>query len=618
MHHGVGDGEKEENIDYRASFRLVRELMRTRLGGFALAFLFLIFATAVNLVNPVIAKTILDSVIPAHDSTRLVVYSVLYAANIFLSLVFNYLLYIQLVKTGQKLIVSLKKKLLDHLFTLGMDFYSENPVGKLSARVQSDTGTLYELFTETAVTIFKDIFMFIAVFVIMFFYNRELTMLLMPVFPVILLIVWLFVKLSSPLFVKSRKIMAEITGWLTEQLNGIEVLQAYNREENAASHMHELNERKFRAEYHAELYGVVFFLGIFALQPVSTAAVFGAGGIQVLHGKLTVGVLIMFILYITQLFEPIFRFSEHISIIQRSFSAAHRLSRLLAVKPSVCEVPEPCDIDSIKKGIEFRNVWMRYRKNSPWVLRNISFSLEKGHSIAIAGETGGGKTSLANLLFRFYDFQKGYVLVDGMDIRQLSFRSLRSVFGLIQQDIYLFPGTIMENLKMMDFSIPDSRVMDAIKIMGLEGFFRKLPLSMTVVEKGQNLSIGEKQVIALARALVLDQEFLVLDEATSHMDPYTERVVTGAVQRLLKHKTLIIIAHRLSTIRNVDRILMISGGELKESGTHDELIAAGGLYADYYRLQSGMPVKTEIGGNIEENINISGENMAGGTDEIRA
>ena len=210
MHHGVGDGEKEENIDYRASFRLVRELMRTRLGGFALAFLFLIFATAVNLVNPVIAKTILDSVIPAHDSTRLVVYSVMYAANIFLSLVFNYLLYIQLVKTGQKLIVSLKKKLLDHLFTLGMDFYSENPVGKLSARVQSDTGTLYELFTETAVTIFKDIFMFIAVFVIMFFYNRELTMLLMPVFPVILLIVWLFVKLSSPLFVKSRKIMAEI------------------------------------------------------------------------------------------------------------------------------------------------------------------------------------------------------------------------------------------------------------------------------------------------------------------------------------------------------------------------------------------------------------------------
>ena len=192
------------------------------------------------------------------------------------------------------------------------------------------------------------------------------------------------------------------------------------------------------------------------------------------------------------------------------------------------------------------------------------------------------------------------------------------MFGLIQQDIYLFPGTIMENLKMMDSSIPDSRVMDAIKIMGLEGFFRKLPLSMTVVEKGQNLSIGEKQVIALARALVLDQEFLVLDEATSHMDPYTERVVTGAVQRLLKHKTLIIIAHRLSTIRNVDRILMISGGELKESGTHDELIAAGGLYADYYRLQSGMPVKTEIGGNIEENINISGENMAGGTDEIRA
>lgn len=608
MHHGVGDGEKEENINYRASFRLVRELMSARIGGFALAFLFLILATAVTLINPVIAKTILDSVIPAHDSVRLIVYSCLYALNIFLSLVFNYLLYIQLVKTGQKLIVSLKKRLLDHLFTLGMDFYSENPVGKLSSRVQSDTGTLYELFTETAITIFKDIFMFLAVFGIMLFYNSKLTMLLMPVFPVILLIVWLFVKFSSPLFVKSRKIMAELTGWLTEHLNGIEVLQAYNREENASAHIHGLNERKFKAEYHAEFYGVVFFLGIFALQPVSIAAVFGSGGRQVLAGNLTVGVLIMFILYITQLFEPIFRFSEHISIIQRSFSAAHRLSGLLSVKPSVCEAAEPAEITSIKKGIEFKNVWMRYREHSPWVLKNISFSLEKGRSIAIAGETGGGKTTLANLLFRFYDFQKGSVLVDGIDIRKLSFNSLRSVFGLIQQDIYLFPGTLMENLKMMDSSIPDSRVINAIKLMGLEGFFRKRPLSMAIVEKGQNLSIGEKQIIALARAMVLNQEFLVLDEATSHMDPYTERVITGAVQRLLKHKTLIIIAHRLSTIKNVDRILMISGGELKESGTHDELVAAGGLYADYYRLQSGMPGKAAT--NKDGQIN-------GGRDDIR-
>ena len=588
MHSSDGDGEKEERIDYRASFRLVSGLMRAHIGGFALAFIFLIFATAVNLVNPVLAKHILDGAIPSQDYFRLAVYSAIYAGNIFLSLVLNYLLYIQLVKTGQNLIVSLKKKLLDHLFSLGMDFYSENPAGRLSSRVQSDTGTLYELFTETAITIFKDIFMFISVFAIMLFFNFRLTMILMPVFPVILLLVWFFVKLSSPLFVKSRKIMAELTGWLTEHLNGIEVLQAYNREETVCGHMHDLNERKFKAEYHAELYAVIFFLGIFALQPSATAAVFGFGGEQVLQGKLTVGVLIMFILYITQLFEPIFRFSEHVSIIQRSFSAAHRLDRLLALKPSINEKEQPSVISSVSKGIEFRNVWMRYKNDSPWVLKNVSFSIKKGESIAIAGETGGGKTTIANLLFRFYDFQKGRILIDGEDIQNISFKSLRSVMGLIQQDIYLFPGTMMDNLKMMDSSIPDEKVYEAIKLMGLDGFFRKHPLSMTIVEKGINLSIGEKQVIALARALVLDQDFLVLDEATSHMDPYTERLVTGAVQKLLEHKSLIIIAHRLSTIRNVDKILMISGGELREYGSHEELMSKNGLYAAYYRLQSGM------------------------------
>lgn len=596
MHHGPGDTEKEENINYKASFRLVRRLMAAHWKGFALAFVFLIFATAANLINPILAKQILDEAIPSHNSALLVIYSVSFAANVFLTLLLNYALYMQLVKTGQRLILSLKKQLLDHLLGLGMDFYAENPVGKISARVQSDTSTLYELFTETAITIFRDIFMFFCVFGIMLFYNYKLTLILMPAFPVILLLVWLFVKLSSPLFIKSRKIMAEITGWLTEHINGMEILQAYNRESNACGHMRDLNERKFNAEYHAELYGVVFFLGIFTLQPASTAAVFGIGGEQVLAGQLTVGVLIMFILYISQLFEPIFRFSEHISIIQRSFSAAHRLSGLLEIKPSVVESSSPKEISKIEKNIEFRNVWMRYKEDSPWVLKDVSFVLEKGKSIAIAGETGGGKTTIANLLFRFYDYQKGSILADGTDIRDISFRSLRSSLGLIQQDIYLFPGTMMDNLKMMDKSVSDDKVREAIKMMGLEDFFEKHPLDMEIMEKGINLSIGEKQVIALARALVLEQDFLVLDEATSHMDPYTERLITGAVQKLLEHKTLIIIAHRLSTIRNVDKILMVSGGELKEQGTHDELMAKGGLYAAYYKLQSGMSALAPEGG----------------------
>ncbi|HAU90272.1 MAG TPA: hypothetical protein DCW72_08690 [Elusimicrobia bacterium] len=230
---------------------------------------------------------------------------------------------------------------------------------------------------------------------------------------------------------------------------------------------------------------------------------------------------------------------------------------------------------------------MRYKEDAGWVLKDVSFRLPRGSSLAILGETGGGKTTVTSLLFRFYDYQKGHIEIDGTDLRKLSLGSLRQAIGLVQQDIYLFPGTVMQNLKLMDDTIPDSRVHDAIRTMGLDHFFKKHPLDKKVKEKGANLSIGEKQVISLARAMVLDQEVLVLDEATSNMDPHTERAITNAIRTLIRHKTVIVIAHRLSTVRSADRIMMISGGEVKELGTHDELLAQGGLYSKYYRLQFG-------------------------------
>lgn len=587
MHHEDFTEDKKEQINYKASFKLVLDLMLNQRRGFIIAFIYLIISTIIGLANPIFAKHILDVSIPQKDAHNLFLFTGFFTVNIFLSLCFNYLLYMQLVKTGQKIIVSLKKTMLAHILSLGMDFYSGYPVGRISARVQSDTSTLYELFTETAITIFKDVFMFFSVFGIMLFYNYKLTMILMPMFPVILVIVYFFVKLSSPLFIKSRKIMAELTGYITESLNGIDIIRAYNGEETACKKLYDINSRKFSAEYHSELYGVVFFLGIFALQPAGIAAVFGIGGEMALKGDITVGVLIMFILYITQLFEPIFRFSEHVSIIQRSFSAGHRIANILALKPGLVEKNNPLTINSIKKGIEFKNVWMRYSEKDNWVLKDVSFYLEKGKSIAIAGETGGGKTTISNLIFRFYEFQKGQVLVDGVDLKDISFKSLRSSIGLIQQDIYLFPGTMFDNLKMMDSTIPDRKVYDAVKMMGLEDFFKKHSLSKVIVEKGVNLSIGEKQVIALTRAMVLEQDFLILDEATSHMDPYTERLVTAAIKKLLKHKTLMVIAHRLSTIKDVDNILVLSGGKVKESGTHNQLLSLGGLYSKYYQLQNG-------------------------------
>jgi len=256
-------------------------------------------------------------------------------------------------------------------------------------------------------------------------------------------------------------------------------------------------------------------------------------------------------------------------------------------RPAIVDGPAPRYIHSIREGIEFRNVWMRYADDSPWVLKDISFKLPKGKSLAIVGETGGGKTTVTNLLFRFYTPQKGKILIDGVNLSDIGLNSLRTAIGLVHQDIYLFPGTIMQNLKLMDEAIPDSMVHDAIKTIGLEAFFKHHGLNKHIVEKGVNLSAGEKQVISLARAMVLNQEVLVLDEATSHIDPHTERLINTAMRRLLSSRTMIVIAHRLSTILNADNILLVSEGEIKESGTHSQLLAKGGIYSKFYKLQFG-------------------------------
>ena len=584
--HDDGQDPKEK-INYKAAFRLLYGLVKTRKRPFLAAFAYMSAATLLNLLIPIIAKYVIDTAIPARDPRALLLATGVYLVTTLLFLYFNYLQVLQLARTGQSLIVELKHRILAHMLSLDLEFYSSTPVGRLNARVQSDTSTLYALFTNTVITIVNDVVMFAVVFFVMAYYNLKLTLMLVPMFPVLAALGWVFVKVTSPMFVRVRKIAAEVPGFLTEQLNGIGVLQAFSREADTSAKMEALNQKKFTAEINVELYTVVFFLSIVFLHPAATAAVFHYGGRLVLEGKLTVGVIVMFILYLGYLFEPIFRFSEHLSIIQRSFSAGHRIARILDLRPALTEPERPHFLNTVRDSIEFRNVWMRYKEEAGWVLKDVSFTLPRGKSLAILGETGGGKTTVTSLLFRFYDFQKGHIQIDGTDIRKLSLGSLRSAIGLVQQDIYLFPGTVMDNLKLMDTSIPDSRVHDAIRLMGIEAFFKKHPLDKKVKEKGANLSIGEKQVISLARAMVLDQEVLVLDEATSNMDPHTERLITTAIKNLLRHKTVIIIAHRLSTVRNADRVMMISGGEVKELGTHDELLAQGGLYSKYYRLQFG-------------------------------
>ncbi|MEI7529131.1 MAG: ABC transporter ATP-binding protein [Elusimicrobiota bacterium] len=589
MHGDRGDDgqDPKEKINYRATFHMLSGLMRPEKRGFAVAFWWLSLSTAMNLLSPIIAKYIIDTAIPSKSVRLLTAVVGALFLNSVLFMTSNYLLQMRLVRTGQQIITDLKKRMLAHMLALDLPFYAEYPVGRLTARIQSDTSSLYSLFTETTVTIFRDILMFVVTFGVMFYFSRRLTLLISSVFPLVLAISFVFLGKSTTLFVAVRKLASEISGFLTEHINAIALLQAFNREGMAAAKLEAINKKKFDTELRAEFMMIIFYLSIVLLSPVSIAIILGVGGGWAIDRTISIGTLVLFILYIDKLFEPVFRLSEHISIIQRSFAAGHRIHRILERRPAIVDVPRPRYIRSIREGIEFRNVWMRYADDAPWVLKDVSFKLPKGKSLAIVGETGGGKTTVTNLLFKFYTPQKGRILIDGVDLPEIGLNSLRTAIGLVHQDIYLFPGTIMQNLKLMDETIPDSMVHDAIKTIGLEAFFKHHSLNKHIVEKGVNLSAGEKQVISLVRAMTLNQEVLVLDEATSHIDPYTERLINTAMQRLLQAKTMIVIAHRLSTIRHADNILLISEGEIKESGTHAQLLEKGGIYSKYYKLQFG-------------------------------
>ncbi len=582
------DLDKKEKIDYKSSFRLIYSLLKPYKKNLYTAFFYLILSTGTSLLIPLLAKYAIDEGIKKKNLKYLLIIMSAYLINTLFFLLMNYLSSMKLIETGQDLILGLKKKLYDHLLNLDIDYYSKNPVGKIMARIQSDTSALYELFTQTVVSIFKDILLFIAIFVIMFYSNAKLAKILLPIVIFIAIIVKIFIDKSSSIFVSVRKIISEISGFISERLNSISTIQTFNKEKQEEETLDKFNIKKFNAALRGEFYSIIFFMTIIMFDPISKALIFAYGGSNVIAGTLSIGALIMFILYVGQLFEPIFMFSEHISIIQKSFSAGHRINNILSTKPRIVNVENPVYLDSFSKSIKFENVHMKYQEDTDWIIRNLSFEIPKGKAIAVAGKTGGGKTTITNILLRFNDYQKGNVYIDGIELKKTNIKSIRKLIGLVQQDIYLFPGTVAENLKLMDKNIDDSRLDYAIKTLELEYFYKKHPLNKKITEKGNNLSQGEKQIISLTRSMVLDQEILCLDEATSNIDPYTERMLTRAIKNMMKHKTVFIIAHRLSTIESADNIIFLHNGEIAEEGTHEELMAKKGHYFKYYSLQTGI------------------------------
>lgn len=503
----------------------------------------------------------------------------------------GYVLSVALESLGVRMVSALKETLFGHMLDLDAAYFDQFAVGKLIARVESDTEAIRRLFTTTMFTMLGSLVSLVGMVVIMISVSARLFLAIATILPVLAALTVVYQRKVRPLYAVVRQKYAAIVGFLTEILQGMRVVQAFSRETAVTSRLRELNASMLQTQLPSEILSMGFFslMGVFEI--VGLAIILSVGGGLVARGALTVGSLVLFLGYLRQFFGPVYALSEQANVMQRAFAAADRVFQILDLKPAVTDDVTAADWPAFRQAIEFRNVSFAYEpraaQGSPdWVLRDIGFTVRKGEKVALVGATGGGKTSVINLLLRFYDPQQGTIVVDGRDVRQIAVADLRRKFGLVLQDVFLFPGTVRENLT-LGADIPDGKLAEAVQVLGLQRVLRGLPegIDSELSERGANLSQGERQLVSLARALAYDPEILILDEATSSVDPHSERLIQAGVKRLLAGRTAIIIAHRLSTVLDADRILVLHRGRIVEAGTHTELIDRNGYYARLYRIQ---------------------------------
>ncbi|HUO83711.1 MAG TPA: ABC transporter ATP-binding protein, partial [Thermoanaerobaculia bacterium] len=485
----------------------------------------------------------------------------------------------------QYVMYDLRKEIFGHLQRLDLKFFDRNPVGRLLTRVTTDVEALNEMFTAGFVTIFGDIFVLVGIVAVLFWMDWRLALVLFSILPFILLVSLWFRRGARITYRQVRARIAAINAFLQEHLSGMAVVQLFNREPEESNKFEGLNARHRDANLDSIRYYAVFYPAVEIIQSVGIALIIWYGGGKVVQNTLSIGALVAFFSYAQRFYEPISDLSEKYNILQGAMAASERIFKLLDTRWEIESPPEGKRIDEVRE-IEFRSVWFAY-KDEEWVLKNVSFRIRRGERIAVVGHTGAGKTTITNVLLRFYDVQKGAILINGIDVREMDLGHLRSLFAIVQQDVFLFSGTVEENIRLGDLGIPQERIVRASERVQAARFIRRLPdgYQAPLRERGAGLSAGEKQLLSFARALAFDPPVLILDEATSSIDTETEHLIQQGIEILMEGRTSLVIAHRLSTIRSADSILVFHHGEIRERGTHDDLLVEGGIYRRLYELQ---------------------------------
>ncbi|MBV9443619.1 MAG: ABC transporter ATP-binding protein [Acidobacteriaceae bacterium] len=512
--------------------------------------------------------------------------AIVYLAVVVLALLFDFGQTYLMQWTGQKAMFDLRRELMAHLQTLDIAFYDRNPVGRLVTRVTTDVDVLNDLFASGLVTIIGDLLMLSFVILAMARLSPGMTLLMLAVMPVVVAVTVQFRRTASASYRRIRIAIAKINAYLQEHVAGISVLQLFNREETSKKEFEQINRDHMLAfkdsiTAYGWFYPAVEFLGMLAL-----ALLLAYGGFRIRQGALTLGVLVAFFQYGLRFFRPIQDLSEKYNILQGAMAASERIFKLLDTRPGIVSPAGSTPFPEGPVDIEFDHVWFAYN-DEDWVLRDVSFRIEAGETVAVVGHTGAGKTTLTNLLLRFYDVQRGSIRIGGTDVRAFDVVDLRRHFGVVLQDPYLFTGTVGSNIQLGTPAIDQWRIRDAAEKVNLLDFVDQLPegFDTPVRERGNGFSTGQKQLISFARALAHDPQILILDEATSSVDTGTELRVRQALSRLVSNRTSLVIAHRLSTIQRADRIIVMHKAQLREMGTHAELLARRGIYWKLYQLQ---------------------------------
>ena len=552
-----------------------------------------VVAVALLLVNSVaqISLTILtqiaiDDYIKVGNQLGLFHLSMGFLGVVFLVLGTTYAQMYLTLWLGQRVLDDIRMEVFEHLQKLHLQFFDKNPVGRLLTRATNDVNVLNEMFSSGVVSVAGDIFMLILIVGALLYYNWQLALITFLVLPLLVIVTFMFRARARDAYRTVRLKLARLNAFTQEHLTGVNVVQLFTQEKRTYGRYDKINRELQGGYFKSIYYYAVFFPVVEIIGALSVGLLLYYGGVRVEAGVLTYGELVAFIHLVERFYRPIRDLSEKYNILQSSMASSERIFNLLDTRP-VMVTPRIAQRPSEFKGrIELENVWFAYN-DEDWVLKDVSFTVESGEKVAFVGATGAGKTSLTSLLFRFYDYQKGSIKIDGVEIKDMDVDELRAQLGLVLQDVYLFSGDIAGNVRLRDEEITDDQVREALRRVGYDRFINVDgdDIHGTVRERGATFSTGQKQLLSFARALAFDPNILILDEATSSVDTETELLIQEALEELLRGRTSLIVAHRLSTIEKADKIIVLHHGEIREMGRHRELLAQGGIYSRLYEMQ---------------------------------